>query len=302
MWTDFSPPAELAALGAPFLVALSNIVAGPVAARLGAGGFNLLRLCTAVAGMGLLVLGLGVSRTLSVGEAGALALSALVGLVMGDTATYAALARIGARRTSLLYATNGAMAAALGHALYGETIAPSRMGGIVLVITGVWLAVAYRDDARHGEGAAARPMVGILFALLGALGQAGGVLLARPVMAAGADPALASLVRLAAALAIMLVLAATVPAMRPAAWPGPQAFMAGCVSGLLGTAAATALVLLALRNGNSGVVATLASTTPVAMLIWLWMLTGRRPALPAWAGAALVVAGAAILVLYLPSP
>ncbi len=297
MWTSFSPPAELVALGAPFLVALSNIVAGPFTARLGAVGFNLLRLCTAVAGMGLLVLCLGVSRTLPAGEAGALVLSALVGLVLGDTATYAALARIGARRTSLLYATNGAMAAALGYVLYGETIAPSRLGGVVLVITGVWLAVAYRDGAGHGEGVAAHPTTGVLFALLGALGQAGGVLLARPVMAAGADPALASLVRLAAALAIMLVLTATVPTMRPAVWPGPRAFMAGCVSGLLGTAAATSLVLLALQSGNSGVVATLASTTPIAMLIWLWIFTGRRPALPAWAGAALVVAGAAILVL-----
>jgi len=291
-------PVEVAALGAPALVALTYLAVGSSAARLGAAGFNLLRLCVAVAGMGLAVLAFGSDRTLSGAQAGALALSAVVGLVLGDTGIYAALARIGPRRTGLLYATNGPMAAVLGYALLGEGLPPARLGGIALVVAGVWLAVAYRDaGAGRWEGAAAYPGAGVFFGLLGALGQAGGVLLARPVMAAGVDPMLAALVRLAAALVALLILAAAVPALRPAARPDARALAAGCVSGLLGTAAATSLVLLALRGGSSGVVATLASTTPVVLLVLLWIVSRKRPAAPAWVGAVLAVVGAMVLVL-----
>lgn len=289
-------PIELAALGAPVLVALSNLVAGSSAARLGAAGFNLLRLVVAVAGMGVLVLIVGPGRALSAADLGALAFSALIGLVLGDTAIYAALARIGARRTGLLYATSGPMAAALGFAFLGEAVRPVRLGGIVLVFAGVWLAVAYRGSvAARWEGTQAASITGILFGLLGALSQAGGVLLARPVMAAGTSPASAVLVRLTVALAAMLILAAVFPRMRPAVQPDFQVLAAGCVSGLLGTAAATALVLFALQTGSAGVVGTLASTTPVMLLFLLWLLTGNRPALPAWAGALLAVIGTAIL-------
>lgn len=291
-------PVELAALGAPVLVALSNLVASSSAARLGAAGFNLLRLVVAVAGMGMLVLIVGTGRALSAAEVATLALSALIGLVLGDTAIYAALARIGARRTGLLYATSGPMAAALGVALLGEVVQPTRLGGVALVFAGVWLAVAYRGSvATQWEGTQTGSGTGILFGLLGALSQAGGVLLARPVMAAGASPVSAVLVRLTVALVAMLILAAALPRMRLAARPDLWALSAGCVSGLLGTAAATALVLFALQTGSAGVVGTLASTTPVMLLFFLWLLTGTRPALPAWVGALLAVIGTAVLAV-----
>lgn len=291
-------PVELAALGAPVLVAVSNLVASPAAARLGAAGFNLLRLVVAVAGMGTLVILVGPGRALSAAELGALALSALIGLVLGDTAIYAALARIGARRTGLLYATSGPMAAALGFAFLGEAVQPARLGGIALVFAGVWLAVAYRGSvAVRWDGAQIGSVTGILFGLLGALSQAGGVLLARPVMAAGVSPVSAVLVRLTVALASMLILAAVFPRMRPAVWPDLRALSAGCVSGLLGTAAATVLVLFALQTGSAGVVGTMASTTPVMLLFLLWLLTADRPALPAWVGALLAVIGMAVLAL-----
>jgi uncharacterized membrane protein len=57
------------------------------------------------------------------------------------------------------------------------------------------------------------------------------------------------------------------------------------------------LLLFALSGGKVGIVSTLSATSPVLILPMLWATTGERPAQGAWAGAALVVAGMALIFL-----
>ena len=57
------------------------------------------------------------------------------------------------------------------------------------------------------------------------------------------------------------------------------------------------LLLYALAGGKVGIVSTLSATSPVIILPMLWARTGERPAAGAWAGAALVVAGMALIFL-----
>jgi uncharacterized membrane protein len=53
--------------------------------------------------------------------------------------------------------------------------------------------------------------------------------------------------------------------------------------------------MAALRTGNVGIVSTLSSITPVLVLPMVWLRTGQRPAAAAWLGAALVIAGTALI-------
>lgn len=57
------------------------------------------------------------------------------------------------------------------------------------------------------------------------------------------------------------------------------------------------LLLYALSGGKAGIGSTLSATSPVILLPMLWARTGERPAAGAWAGAALVVAGMALILL-----
>lgn len=288
-------PSTAIVLGAPILVAFSNLLAGPATARLGAPTFNLLRLAVAafVAAAGVLVSGVhGISSR----DAAWLAASALVGLTCGDTALYAALARLGARRAGLLYATNGPITALLAFAVLGEALSGIQLAGIGAVVAGVWLAIVFRDGTGAWDGTPGQVVPGILFGLGGATCQAIGVVLARPVMAGGADPVLAVLVRVGAGFLGLLIVLCCVPAVRPSRLPDRTEVGAVLVSGALGTAVATMLILSALRAGDAGLVATLASLTPIVLLVLLWMTTRRRPAILAWCGAALAVAGAVALV------
>ena len=56
------------------------------------------------------------------------------------------------------------------------------------------------------------------------------------------------------------------------------------------------LILAALRGGSAGLVAILSSVTPVLLLPLLWVVYKRQPPLAAWAGAALTVAGGALVL------
>lgn len=289
-------PSTAIVLGAPVLVAFSNLVAGPATASLGAPTFNLLRLVVACAATGLIVFLSDHSAALPPGAVAMLVASALIGLTCGDTALYAALARLGARRAGLLYATNGPITVVLAYAVLGEKLSLPQVGAVAVVVAGVWLAVAFRDGTGAWNGMPGRVAQGIAFGLLGAVCQAMGVILARPVMAGGADPSLAVLVRLASGLIGLFIVVGCVPSARPSRLPDRTETKAAVVSGALGTAGATVLILSALQNGDAGLVATLASSTPVVLLVLLWLTTQRRPAWPAWCGALLAVGGATILL------
>ena len=69
-------------------------------------------------------------------------------------------------------------------------------------------------------------------------------------------------------------------------------------SGIIGMGLGMTLLLAALSLGaEAGVVAALSATTPVWLLPLLWGYTRERPAHMAWLGAALAVAGSAIILV-----
>ncbi|MEL6921984.1 MAG: EamA family transporter, partial [Pseudomonadota bacterium] len=67
------------------------------------------------------------------------------------------------------------------------------------------------------------------------------------------------------------------------------------LSGFLAMGVGMTLILFALSGGEVGIVTTLSATTPVMVLPILWWRTKEMPAPGAWVGAALVVAGSALI-------
>ena len=67
------------------------------------------------------------------------------------------------------------------------------------------------------------------------------------------------------------------------------------LSALVGVALGMSFLMAALRQGDVGVVSTLSSVTPVAILPMVWIRSGKRPSAPAWLGAAVAIAGTALI-------
>jgi drug/metabolite transporter (DMT)-like permease len=68
---------------------------------------------------------------------------------MGDTSFYAALKRLGPRRTGILFTTNAPMAAIMGYFVLGESLPFHMTLGCILIMVGVLLAVFFGASARQ---------------------------------------------------------------------------------------------------------------------------------------------------------
>ena len=229
-----------------------------------------------------------------------LTLSGLAGIFIGDSANYAAMNRLGPRRTGVLFATNAIFTALLGFALLDERMSAQTIVGATTTVAGVMIALAFgrhRNDDHAWEATTGHPAAGIAFALLAALSQSVGVLLAKPVMAAGIDAIAASAVRVSVAMLAHFALGClrpTIAAERQAI--NGRILAQTAFSGSIGMGLGMLLLLAALRQGDAGVVAILSAVTPIFLLPVLWLRSGRPPAAGAWLGALLTVGGTAIIL------
>ncbi|GLH78163.1 membrane protein [Bradyrhizobium sp. SSBR45G] len=281
---------DLAALAAAFSIAVSNIIAPSAVRQLGPVVFNAIRLGAALLTVLVVVTLRGGWAWPSDHQILMLAASSLLGVVIADSCFYAALARLGPRFTAIVYASWSAFAAVLGYLLLGETLSAVKMLGVGCIVGGVWVAILFRQPGAMAQETHGSLRTGLVFGLAAALFAAAAVLMARPVMAAGLDPALATSIRAVFGLAA-LIAASFMPGARRSFPLDRWVVMRSALSGVLGMGVGMTLVLFALGNRPAGIVSSLSSTTPVMILPLLWWQTGLRPAPTAWLGAGLAVAG-----------
>ncbi|PWK61755.1 DMT family transporter [Aminobacter sp. AP02] len=295
------PVHEIAALGAATCWAVTGLISAGPAGYLGAPAFNRLRQIFVTALLAIYVLATGTWRELDAGSAGPLLLSGLIGIFVGDTLLFAALNRLGPRRSGILFALNAPIAAVLGWLMLGEDLAPMAVVGIALTVAGVLLAILFgkRRAQLHAWETVKGPLwIGVALGLGAATGQAIGSIIARPVMATGIDPFLASMLRVGiAAVCLSVLIQLPIPAVKPRAPLTWKVAALTALTGFIALAMGMTLLLFALSGGKVGIVSTLSATSPVIILPMLWARTGERPAGGAWAGAALVVAGMALIFM-----
>lgn len=293
------PIHELAALGAATCWALTGLISARPAGHLGAPAFNRVRQVFVTGLLTLYVLATGTWRELDAVSIGPLLLSGLIGIFIGDTLLFATLNRLGPRRSGILFALNAPIAALLGWLVLGEALSAAAVAGIGLTAAGVFLAILFgkrRAQMHEWETIKGPLWIGVLLGLGAATGQAIGSIIARPVMETGIDPFVASLLRVGIAAACLSVLTQLpIPSVKP---KGPLTLKVAAMTaltGILALAIGMTLLLFALSGGKVGIVSTLSATSPVMILPMLWLRTGERPAGGAWAGAALVVVGMALI-------
>ena len=291
------PIHELAALGTATCWAMTGIIASDAIRALGAFQFNLIRQVFVTLILAAVVLGSGTLALPDWQAVAVLGLSGVVGILLGDTLNFAAVGRIGPRRAGAIFALNAPMAAVLGWLLLGERLGGQAWAGIAVTVAGVALAILGRpaSGAHRLEQVRGGLRVGVAFGLGAALGQAAGALLARPYMAGGLDPYVGSLIRVGASgLAMGMVAALPLAPRRPGEVTGKVLVLTG-LTALIGLLLGMTLFLYALQGSQTGIIATLSATSPVIILPLLWLRTGQRPTLTSWAGAALAVAGLALI-------
>ncbi|SDO79297.1 DMT family transporter [Desulforhopalus singaporensis] len=292
--------AECSALAAALCWSFGGLVSTSPTRALGAVRFNRIRLTVVAVILIGCVLITGSWRSLEPHAIVVLAVSAMIGIFLGDTLLYAALKRLGPRRSGILFTTNAPITVIIGYFFLKESLSSAVTIGCILIMTGVFLAIfcGTTSSQKHTfekiEGSLG---VGVFFGFLSALCQAISVLIARPVMASGVDAVAASALRVGiAALALNFIFVLRPAGSKPPVVPLNSRLMWQTgLSGIIGMAAGMTFLLFALAHGPAGLVSTLSATSPILILPVLWVATREKPAPGAWFGAFLAVLGVAFI-------
>ncbi|HNR98928.1 MAG TPA: EamA family transporter [Planctomycetota bacterium] len=212
-----------------------------------------------------------------------LALSGAVGLAIGDTAFFAALARLGAQATSIGWCMSPAFAAVIAWPALGETLNAAEGTGIALTIGGVCGAILFGTaaDSPHASPGRRVAAAGAAYVALSALCQGVGLVLQRDAFQ-GNDPLLGALIRLVPAVALLGALhGARPPAMRFRDLFAPRRrALALMTAAVLGTFGGVFLQSFSAKYAKAGVTGALLATFPLWVIpiarIWLKERTNWR--------------------------
>jgi drug/metabolite transporter (DMT)-like permease len=231
-------------------------------------------------------------------------LSGVVGLAIGDGGLFAAYVTIGPRRSVLVMALAPIFASLGAYLMLGEIVPETGMIGIAVTLLGV-VVVILEEEERTGEIPVSKRLkrYGILFALIGAVGQGIGLVLSKKgidlVPGATLNPLSATLMRLilgGMSVWVVLLLARKLPELQQAA-RHREGIVHTAAGAFIGPFLGITLSMVAVTYSQAGVAQTLMSLMPVLIIPTVWILYRQRTSWRGILGALIAVVGVAVLFL-----
>lgn len=291
---------DLFALAAATCWAFGSMLSVTPARHLGAFAFTRWRMLMVAVMLWIAVFVFGDWQAVSANDLVLIALSGFIGIFIGDTANFAAMNRLGPRRSGMLFSTNALFSALLGFIIFNERMSTQTALGAVLTISGVMIAIMYgrrKTEDHHWEVNQGHHGLGIALGLTAAVCHSVSTLIAKPAMTGHMDPVLASAIRVSVSVGGHFVLLwCNIGPVQSKITPTTRVLAQTALSGFVGMGLGMTFLLLALRLGDVGMVAILSSVTPILLLPLLWLFLRRPPAKGAWAGALLSVIGTSMIL------
>jgi drug/metabolite transporter (DMT)-like permease len=288
---------EISALLTAIVWSGSAFLFAEATARVGSMQVNIVRLILATALLLVVILILRFDTRLSFSQVLNLGISGIIGLAIGDTFLFRAFKEIGARMSMLIMSLAPAFSAILAYVFLGEVISVWGVAGIVVTMAGIAMVVLEKE--RPGTSRYLLTAVGVLYAVVGALGQGGGLIFAKMAfMESGLNGFVATLVRIVASLVILvpvLILTGRLRNPIPVFMNERKALLFTSGGAVLGPVLGLSFSLIAIAHTKVGIAATIMATVPILMLPIARFVTREQITGKSIAGAFITVAGIAIL-------
>jgi drug/metabolite transporter (DMT)-like permease len=290
---------ELSALLTAFLWSGTSMVFSEATTRVGSIQVNISRMILALIFLVTTVWLLGLDYTMSSGQIFNLMISGVIGLVLGDSFLFRAFKEIGARISMLMMSLVPAMSAAMGLMFLGETLSLLAVSGMLITMSGIALVVLERQPSAVSKYKVTT--MGLIYALLGAFGQAAGLIFAK--LALNESPLhgmVATTIRIAAAVALFLPTAVLFRWYKNPfrVYAKDKKALAFTTAGaVLGPYLGITFSLVAIANTKVAIATTIMALPPIIMLPLVWMIYRERLTPRAITGAVIAVAGVALLFL-----
>lgn len=292
---------ELAALGTALCWAFTSLWFSAAGRRIGSLPVNLLRMPIALlwlSSYGWLVRGHALPLDADADAWTWLSISGLLGFAFGDLFLFRALILIGPRLGSLVMASAPLFTTVLGIWVLDEGLVLRDVAGMALVTAGIaWAVVARTPPGALGAPTRATLVRGVTFALLGAIGQAAGLVTAKYGMAEY-DPFASTQIRVLVG-TLAFVIAVTVRGQWPAVRRGladRRAMMMVSLGGTFGPFLGVGLSLTAAQLTHAGVAASLMALQPILVIPLAVWFAHERVGVAAIGGAVVAIAGVILLV------
>ena len=291
---------ELAALATACFWTITALSFEFASKRLGSLAVNMIRLSLAfllLAVLTLITRGMVLPFDATVHAWLWLSLSGLIGLVLGDYFLFKAYALISSRIAMLFMTTVPPMTAIIGWLLLGEKMSLLHILGMFLTVGGIFMAIFSMPE----NGKRIRlsyPVKGIVFALIGAAGQAGGLVLSKYGM--GSYNAFAAThIRIIAALAgyALIIILLKKGSLIRNALNDRKGMRVIALGSFFGPFLGISFSLLAVKYTETGIAATIMAIVPILIIPPSVFLFKERFTWLEIAGAFISVAGVVLMFL-----
>ena len=265
---------EFAAILVSICWALCGIFFNAAGKKIGAFSVNIIRLTFAV--ILFIITHLFVFHTFLPANATSsqwlwLGLSGIVGLIIGDTFLYQSFIYLDLRIPFLVMSTVPMISTFFAWIFLHENLKIVAVAGIVVTVVGIAIVINERNDNQTLEKAYSKKkyVLGILFAFVGALGQAGGLIFAKYGMQNDIPVLSATLIRMVAALVAIWILAIFQGDAKKTiqlAKQHPKSLLDTFYGSIIGPYMGVWLSLLALKSAYVGTTSTLMALTPIVLI------------------------------------
>ena len=230
-----------------------------------------------------------------------LTVSGLIGFVIGDLFLFKAFTVIGSRLTLLIMTLVPPIAAFVSWMLLGESMAPIHLLAMGLTISGIATVIIHKHSNKEKPGEVMKKLslTGVLFALMGTIGQATGLVFSKYGMG-DYDAFSANQIRVIAGIigfAIVIHVFKKWVAVNNA-FKNTKALKIMLVGAILGPFLGVSLSLIAVKHTAAGIASTLMSISPILILPATYFLYREHVSRREVIGALISICGVALFFLW----
>lgn len=290
---------EFFALLTAILWSATSIVFTEASVRVGSLYVNISRLLLATVYLAITIVLFNLEFKLSTAQFTNLVLSGFAGLVIGDTFLFKSFQYIGARLSMLIMALVPGISAILAFLFLNELISPIGIFGMITTVFGIGMVVIQRKEKPSSNYRIDKS--GIVYAFIGAVGQAVGLIFAKNAFNEGEiNGFVAASVRIASSVIFlypMFLFAKGIKNPFSVFKGNRKAFIYTIVGSIIGPFLGITFSLIAVSHAKVGIASTLMATVPIIMLPMVKFYYKEKLNWISVIGAFIAVGGIAILFL-----
>lgn len=226
-----------------------------------------------------------------------LSFSGLIGFVIGDLFLFQAFVQVGARISMLIMSTVPPITAITGFILMGERITLLGSIGMAITIGGIALVILTRNSGEKIIGLT-YPVKGLIYAFIGALGQAFGLVFSKFGMGSY-NPIAATQIRIIAGIIGFSIVISVSKNWRNlyTALKDSKAMKHITIGSFFGPFIGVSLSLFAVQHAPTGIVSTIMSITPILIIPMSIIMLKEKVAIREIFGAIISLIGVSLLFI-----